>query len=334
MAQYEGIDMAELEKELKHMSADSNSANTGEDAKFVRMPTQREGKVIMRILPKKKGGSHWYCATRLHYLSMGNGNKRAYHCTRNRIDTDKGIRWVGDCFICKYYSMLWRDSEKLSGDEQVKLQNQARDIKPVERYYFNVIVRQETDPRTNETKQNVGPKVYSAPKVIYEKILRAMKGDDMAGEAPLGDITNPKTGRDFRVVKKTVRVGNGPEYPNYDASKFEEISQVGTVKEFESWLDSLHDLNSLRVLKTQEELKQAIRVHTGMASGQDEQDDDLAEFRTNGKQASTSTASDVIREELVVTTTKPAASFASSSSSSSEEEQMADEDFMKDLEDM
>ena len=230
--------------------------------------------------------------------------------------------------------MLWRDSEKLSGDEQVKLQNQARDIKPVERYYFNVIVRQETDPRTNETKQNVGPKVYSAPKVIYEKILRAMKGDDMAGEAPLGDITNPKTGRDFRVVKKTVRVGNGPEYPNYDASKFEEISPVGTVKEFESWLDSLHDLNSLRVLKTQEELKQAIRVHTGMASGQDEQDDDLAEFRTNGKQASTSTASDVIREDLVVTTTKPAASFASSSSSSSEEEQMADEDFMNDLENM
>jgi hypothetical protein len=173
--------------------------------------------------------------------------------------------------------------------------------------------------------------------VIYEKILRAMKGDDMAGEAPLGDITNPKTGRDFRVVKKTVRVGNGPEYPNYDASKFEEISPVGTVKEFESWLDSLHDLNSLRVLKTQEELKQAIRVHTGMASGQDEQDDDLAEFRTNGKQASTSTASDVIREELVVTTTKPAASFASSSSSSSsssEEEQMADEDFMNDLENM
>ena len=112
------------------------------------------------------------------------------------------------------------------------------------------------------------------------------------------------------------------------------LGSVGTVKEFESWLDSLHDLNSLRVLKTQEELKQAIRVHTGMASGQDEQDDDLAEFRTNGKQASTSTASDVIREDLVVTTTKPAASFASSSSSSSEEEQMADEDFMNDLENM
>jgi hypothetical protein len=71
-----------------------------------------------------------------------------------------------------------------------------------------------------------------------------------------------------------------------------------------------------------------------MASGEDEQDDDLAEFRTSsGKQAPVSTASDVIREELVVTT-KPAASSSSASSSFPEEEQMADIDFMNDLENM
>lgn len=325
MADYESLDLNEMQQEYQRVSSQSN-ANNSDDylQKFVRMP-DRDGFVLMRILPRKKGGKH-YCATRTHTLNNPTTNKkRAYHCPKVLVHTDKGPRWQGDCIICKYYSDTWQKSEALNGKAKDDLQNQAREIKPVERYYYNVIVRSEKDFKTNEIHKNVGPKIFSCGKTTHARILRAMLGDESTGEEALGDITHPINGRDFKLIKKVVKGGGGSEYPNYDQSKFEGVSPAGSPENLKTWIENLHDLQALRSIKTPDELKHALRVHLGMVKeGDSEEDDDLSEFRSAKREEPSSTVSNTVREELAVTT-------SSTNSYYKEEEQLADEDFMSEL---
>lgn len=331
-AAYESLDMTEVMMESERVNAEPGVNNNEEYLqKFVKMP-EREGFVLMRFLPRKKG-TKLFCATRTHTLTNPvTRQKRAYHCPKELVQTERNGKptpqWKGDCIICKYYSDLWQKSESLSGKAQEDLQNKAREIKPVERYYYNVIVRQEKDPKTGEVQKNVGPKIFSCGKQLHAKIMRAIVGDKDAGEAPLGDITHPTTGRDFKVVKKITKSGNR-EFPNYDFSKFEAESAAGTTADLDKWLEDIHDLQTLRKLKSEDELKHALRVHLGMVQeGETAKEDDLAEFRNAGGVPSNSAAAvvgeDSVREELVSQT-------ESSPSSSEESELLADDDFMKEL---
>jgi len=330
---YEALDMNEVMMESERVNAEPGNNNEEYLAKFVRMP-EREGFVLMRFLPRKKG-TKLFCATRTHTLTNPTTKqKRAYHCPKELVQIERNGKlvpsWKGDCIICKYYSDLWQKSESMSGKEQEAQQNRARDIKPVERYYYNVIVRQEKDPKTGEVQKNVGPKIYSCGKQVHAKIMRAIVGDKDAGETPLGDITNPVSGRDFKVVKKITK--SGPrEFPNYDFSKFEGESPAGESDELDTWLENIHDLQALRKVKTEEELRHALRVHLGMVQeGESEKDDDLDEFRNAtgvGEETSTPAATagdDSVRSELVTQT-------AETSKPSEEQELLADDDFMKEL---
>jgi len=325
-SEYEGVDLAEMQHEYERVNAEPGAFG-GDDflEKFVRLP-ERNGFTLLRILPRKRGGNH-FCATRVHTLTNPTTKKkRTYHCPKVLVKTDKGERWQGECIICKYYGDLWQKSESLSGKAQEDLQNQARAIKPVERYYYNVIVRSEKDPKTGEIKSNVGPKIYSCGKTVHAKICRAFCGDVTTGEKALGDITHPIDGRDFRVVKAITKGGGGAEYPNYDNSKFDEVGPAGSPDELTSWIENMTDLQSLRALKTPDELKHALRVHLGMVKEGESSDDDLEEFRNAGHTASAqSRVSEPIREELSVST--PVAS-------SGGDEILADDDFMKELEGM
>jgi hypothetical protein len=326
MADYEALDLSEIQSEYQRVSQEPGTQQ-GDDylQKYVRLP-ERDGYVMLRILPKKKG-KNLFCATRVHTLTNPTTRKsRTLHCPRELTQTQRGPRWMGDCIICKYYSDMWQKSEdsSLSTKAKEELQTAARKLKPVERYYYNVIVRSEKDKEGNLQK-NVGPKIYSCGKTVHAKIMRAIIGDESAGEPALGDVTNPKSGRDFKVVKKVVKGGGGAEYPNYDNSKFEDLSPVGSPTEFEKWINEMHDLQSLREVKSIDELKHALKVHLGMIKeGEDTGSDDLDEFRTG----SSSKPSSSVNEDLVTSTP------VTSSVSTDDDEILADDDFMKELDSM
>jgi hypothetical protein len=341
---FEELDVNELRSESKRVNSESTGGGGGYSdeylEKFVRLP-ERDGFVLMRLLPKRKG-QKLYCATRTHMLTNPTTRqKKSIHCPKVLTSTDKGDMWKGECIICKYYSDLWQKSDSCSGKEQEDLQNKARELKPLERYYYNVIVRSESDPKNKSVvNTNVGPKIYSCGKQVHARILRAILGDEAAGEKGLGDITNPTTGRDFRLVKKVVKSGNR-EYPNYDHSKFEDVSSAGTPAELEKWLSNLNDLQGLRKLRTVDEMKHALRVHVGMVvEGDRSADSELDEFRnadasmlksarsSQGSNSSSSVISgaDNINEEAIKP--KPSAKSAIEDDSTS----LADEEFMKDLE--
>ena len=248
MADYEALDLSEIELESGRVNSKGQQNSDGGNNNYVRMPDGNSF-VVLRFLPRKKG-EPLFMAAKYHMLRDNNGNKRVFFSPKQLVKTDKGPRWVGDnSIIDKYLRDLWSKSEKVSGKPQEELRNQYRELKGIERYYYNVMVRQEKDIKTGETIKNVGPKIFSCGKTIHGMIMRAIVGDEAAGEEALGDITNPKTGRDFKLVKKIVG-----DYPNYDQSKFIESSPLGEPKEVDNWLSNLHDLQSIRVLKSEDEL--------------------------------------------------------------------------------
>jgi hypothetical protein len=294
-----GLDLGELRRE--HQRLESQGNNNFLD-NFVRMP-DGEGIVVVRILPPRKN-QKLYCVTRTHKLGQKN-----IHCPQNLIDG----KWTGFCPICNYYRNLWKESDQKGGQEAEQLIAEARQIKPLERYYYNVIVRAQVNPTTGEVEKDIGPKILSIGKQLHARIIRAILGDPALDEPELGDVTSTENGRDFKIIKR-LRKSGVESYPNYDESKFMQPSPLGTDKQVSTWLEGLHDLQALRQLKSTEELMKELRIFRGL-----EKDPGL-DFDYNAVQNSTVKAT--VHEDKPVT------------NNSSDDEALVDDDFIAELRNM
>lgn len=260
MADYEleDVDMVQMGRE----AAALNKETTAMDS-YVKMPT-KEGYLLLRLLPALKGKWH-FCSTRIHRLGEYPASK-TFHCLRQRVQTAKGLMWLNpsnnpkeDCPICQKYADLWKLANNQTGDEQKRTQALARSIKPVERFYWNTIVRQQLNEKTNTVEKNVGPKILSCGKTLQTIILDNINGNPITGQRKLGNVLHPIEGRDFRLSKKLKKGAVGSfEYPDYAQSSFEDVSVLGTDEEIKNWLANLNDLDSLRVLLPREQIVQAM----------------------------------------------------------------------------
>ncbi|MFY4731115.1 hypothetical protein [Nitrospira sp. BLG_2] len=270
---YESLNLAECQDEADRLENQGQGAGDAFLDNFVRMP-EKEGFVIVRLLPPAKG-KKWFCATRTHRLKKSN-----LHCPRE-LSTINGVkRWLdcdarNPCPVCKYYNSLYREADEKEGKEAEALIESAKAIKPIERYYYNCIVRQQVNEK-GEIEKNVGPKILSIGKTLHEKIIRIVVGDAKAAKKGLGDVSDIKTGRDFKIVKKIKR---GKEaYPYYDESEFLDPSPLGDKDEADVWLENLHDLAALRKLKGMEDMKVSLKKYLGLIPDEDTSFD-LNEFK-------------------------------------------------------
>lgn len=249
---FEPLNLNEINKEADRLTKtpDSNSDM------YVKMP-EKDGFVDLRLLPKLKG-KDLYCSTRIHYI-----NGKSLHCMRMYADG----KWVidssvGECPACKKYNALWQEAKNCPDpNERGKIESKARSLKPVERYFWNVIVRSENNSKTGTIDKNVGPKILGIGKKVQTLILESIRGNELVGKQALGDVTDPFKGRDLRMVKKLVRGGNGEGYPNYDQSVFIDPSPAGTTEELKKWLQTIHDLKECRKLPTKTEMEMEIRKY-------------------------------------------------------------------------
>jgi len=255
MADYEldTLDLNDIGKEASRLNKDQSSMNDN----YVRMP-EKDGFVLIRLLPKLKGKPFFY-PVRIHRLGEY-PNAKTIFCLRNLVKTPKGEFWKAtspehDCPICKEYNAMWEKSKKMPIERAKKLQDEARSIKPVERYYYNAIVRSQLNPKTNQIENNVGPKIFSCGKTLHNIICVSISGNETTGKRALGDVAHPLNGRDFKVVK-VVRGANG--YPNYDQSFFEDASNLGTKDQIHSWLTSYHDLQTIPMYLSVDQIKEAL----------------------------------------------------------------------------
>lgn len=214
----------------------------------------------VRILPSS---SKKLCvATRYHRF-----NNDDYTCHRVLKDG----KWVGNCVICDKYNESFRIVEgvvagsapsKYKGDMDA-FKNDVRSIKPIDRYYFNVIARDEL-----ARDDNLGPMIWSCGQSLYQIILRGIVGDPSNSNVKaLGDVTHPKTGNDLQVISKLVAVGTTP-FPNLSDSFFRDSSRLGNKKQIDKWLGSLWDLHEIpnQKVKDDSEMVDALNEFFGPAS--------------------------------------------------------------------
>jgi hypothetical protein len=322
------LDLEQLKEESARLGSEGPTGAGDFLDKFVKMP-EGNGHITVRLMPPAKPGmfgrnkNDFFCKTRIHKL-----NGRSYHCPK--VQAKGSIKWEGDCPICNYYNYLWNESDKKAADEQQQMQAKARQIKPIERYYYNVLVRTQYNDQTGEMEKNVGPKILSVGKTLHQMILNAIVGNKETDTAPLGDVTDIDTGRDFKIIK-VMRKSGSESYPNYNESKFLDSSTLGNAEDREKWLNNLHDLAALRTLKPNEELKKSLKVHLGLIP------DDSTNFDPNEYMPSRPAAT-VTRETKPVAESKVSAGTTTTTTASAAvvdtDESLADDDFLKQLKDL
>lgn len=257
MSEFGQLNLQDMQGEDKRVNTEAN--NTYLD-NFVPMPKPKPGQTAVlqvRILPPRKGG-RLFEYTRIH-----NVNGRKVHDPKRLVDG----KWDKSNYnpIVDYYNSLWRDADKLEAagnKEAAELKKkEARSIKPIERYYYNAIVRKMTD-KNGQVLTDVGPRILSVGKTVHKMIVRAIVGDE--SEAPLGDITDPVNGYDF-IFKVEMR-GTGDEaFQNYDRSCFaREPSPLGTPEQIKLWAENLHDLTKCHVVTAPEILDKELAIHRGL----------------------------------------------------------------------
>ena len=266
---------------------------------FVPMPDVRPGQVgsvTVRLLPPAKGDK-LFQYTRIHTIKG-----RKLHCPRPLVG--KAYDRTVYCPICEYYGALWKNADKLeqagATEEADKLKNEARSIKPVERYYYNAIVRKMLDSEGNML-ENQGPRILSVGKILHQRIIRAFVGD--ASEPALGDVTHVKHGYDF-IIRKEVTAGKD-QFPNYNRSAFaRDQSILGSPEEVEIWQGALHDLKKLRAIKDADVLEKQLAIHRGLIA------DDEEGFNVDAFDAKFNKSKDGEVEEIMHSTAKMGSSVS------------------------
>ena len=202
-------------------------ANTNTDFlnKFYQIP---EGTNAVRILPWKDEDKEFYAETKIHRVPQPDGNVKNIHC--RKVHGEK-------CPLCDLYYGLWKTGKK--EDEDL-----ARKIKPRARYYMNILDRASGDV-----------KILSIGVILFKKIIGAMLDEDF------GDITDPESGHDFKIVKEMEG-----QWPKYDqSSPRPKSSELGSKAEVASIMDSLHEIHGLVKLEEYEDVKQATDTLVGVA---------------------------------------------------------------------
>ena len=258
-------DYEQFEKDNERLSKNSNNSNDFLK-NFVKLP-EKEGKTKVRILPSAAPGkfdrpkSPIYQNTRIHALDDMN-----VHCLRE-LNSESG-RWMGNCPVCSWYSHLWEEATKLrkvGRDEEANdLEEQARKLKPNERFYYNVIVR---------GKESEGPKILSVGKQLQAIIIKKVCGSESrAGVA----VWDPVKGCDL-VVEKLMK---GGKWANYESSEFADPSPLGDPDQVASYLEHLHDLVSLRNVKPYADVKKYLQRYLGVIpQGATDSNFDVAEYQ-------------------------------------------------------
>ena len=269
MSEFGSLDLDEMMGEDARLN-EAGQANFLEQ--FVPMPDVKPGQtgtVSVRILPPVRGGK-LYQYNRTHKM-----NNRSIHCPRPLVN-GKWERTI-DCPVCDYYSGLWKQADNLEKaghvNEATKLKTEARLIKPVERYYYNAIVRS-MPGEGGATLTNVGPRILSVGKLLHKQLIRAIVGEGGDPDSKLGNFTDLKSGYDF-IIRKEVTSGDG--FPKYERSGFaRSTSPAGTPDEVKKWAEMLHDLTKLRNPKDLDYLEKELAIHRRLIP------DDTQSFDTDG----------------------------------------------------
>lgn len=215
------IDLDALRKKHAELMKNTEAIGNNKDS-FLMLG---EGTTVVRILPGKDDDTLFYAETKIHRVRLpGKAYDNNIHCRKIKGEA---------CPLCDLYFALWKT--KIKEDEDL-----ARNIKPRERYFVNVVERS-----TSKVK------IFSLGAKIFKKIIDTMLDEDY------GDITDLNKGFDFKVIKTVDSSAGGKSFPNYDSSQARPKSDpAGSKQEIAAYMESLHDIHRLVEVKSFDEVKE------------------------------------------------------------------------------
>ena len=201
----------------------------------------KDGSQYIRILPWKDEDKEFYAETKIHRVKLADGNPKNFHCRKIHGEI---------CPMCEAYFGLW----KLSQDKDDEHANKAREIKPRDRFYLNVV-----DRETSEVK------ILSIGQILFKKIVATIMDPDY------GDITDLENGHDFKIMK--IMEGQWPKYDQ--SSPRPRPEPAGSEQDVAAWMDGLHDVHALVKVEDYEEMMHVAQSYLpSLAKGVDVEDDD------------------------------------------------------------
>lgn len=238
----------------------NKNKNFDNDERILKFPEEK-CHCVVRILPPKSADDELFFVNRAHRI-----NEKMIDCP---LTMDKDGRWIGKCPVCDQYRKYWKEITSTTGNYAEQLKTKARGIKPIESFYYNVILKSASWSGPNgEVLKDLGPYILRIGKQLQMKIIYAITGNEELDEPELGDITDFANGRDFKIIKN--KKGSGVEsFPDYTESKFLNPSKSGTQEQIDKWMSSLHDLSSVKRLTSLEDLEKAVRIHMGIDTDSD-----------------------------------------------------------------
>jgi len=225
------IDLKALrEKQQKLEEQAARQSGEGFTNNFLKL---EDGNTNVRILPGKEEDDPWYAETKIHRVPDGEDGVTNFHCLKVHGES---------CPLCDAYYKLW-DLYNKTGKTETTYSETAKQIKPRERYYMNVV-----DRSIEDDSEESAVKILSVGQIIFRKIIStilAVDDDEESetyGQAEYGDITDLENGHDFKIVKKMEG-----KWPKYDESAVRPKSKPAatTKKKMAEYMDSLHDLQAL-----------------------------------------------------------------------------------------
>ena len=220
------INLDELRRKHEELSGTKTKTNQSFLDSFLRL---EEGTNLIRILPTNDEEKQFYAETKIHRVESNDGTIKNFHCRKVHNE---------ECPLCDTYYALWNKSNA----QDDEFANKARQIKPRERYYMNVVARSDSD------EQPV--KILSVGQMIFKKVIGTILDEDF------GDITDLQNGHDYKIVK----VMEG-QWPKYDQSQPRPKPEAaGSDKSIAVWMDSLHDVHGLVKLEEYSDVKEAAEM--------------------------------------------------------------------------
>jgi rubrerythrin len=226
------------------------------------------GIAVIRLLPlltKVSAASSWFVGKKQHYI--GGMGKPAVQCTLilQPGKTVEENKWIGDCPICNHWKHLWAnvDIADKRGEHKIsqEYREKAQKIKGMERYYYNVLVKEESGKWK-------GPLIWSARKMIHDQIMRYMDEDRAlkTGEETY-DLLDLQDGYNIKILREQkASYGGFGGWPTYQILPAYAPSAIGDCKEIEAFMANIWDLDAVSRgwHKTHDELTQAM-IDAGVA---------------------------------------------------------------------
>jgi len=157
---------------------------------------------------------------------------------------------------------------KLRDDGSKESYELAKKLYPKMRCYAPVVVRGEEDR---------GVRLWSFGKTVYQSLLNIMLDEDY------GDITDPKEGRDVKVV---CTKPPGRMWATTEVRPRGKQTPLAEAKQAKEWMDNIPSLDDLYTLKSYEELEKI--VNDWLSGDDSDNDDDFGTARGGASNTNTS----------------------------------------------